>query len=219
MLNQHLSLNLQWSDWTLWFLDSFHPSFGLVQSLQLCVWVCACTRTLTPPALAKDLPPKSDALPPQRPCRPSHAQPGREARSSGPLSLWWGCQLPRLTPKPCSEHLGSIMFWSSCLWYFLWCSWHIWTHWIFNSDLRTCFCWIIAFSPSGGLASDTLEWIPYTFFMAYYICPLLNLSPALWHSPLTKTYLSEFPSQLINNFERKDHNISDCIYFTAICLQ
>lgn len=140
-----------------------------------------------------------------------------------PFSLWWGCQLPRLTPKPCSQHLGSIMFWSSCLWYFLLCSWHIWTHWIFNSDLRTCFCWIIAFSPLVVLwVIPWNEGIPYTFFMAYYICPLLNLSPALWHSPLTKTHLSKFPSQLINNFERKhvkDHNISDCIYLIAIRLQ
>ena len=95
------------------WIDNFHPSFRFVQSLQLCVWVCACAHIPTPPVLAKDLEPKSDSLQLKRPCWLSHVQPSQEARSSGSLSLWWGCQLPRLTPKPCSEHLGSIMFWSS----------------------------------------------------------------------------------------------------------
>ena len=161
------------------WIDNFHPSFRFVQSLQLCVWVCACTHILTPPALAKDLEPKSDSLQLKRPCWLSHVQPSQEARSSGSLSLWWGCQLPRLTPKPCSEHLVSIMFWSSCLWYFLLCSWHIWTHWIFNSDPQTCFCWIIAFSPSGGLVSDTLEWRDSLYIFIWHITYALCLISAL----------------------------------------
>lgn len=118
--------------------------------------VCACVCALIPSPPAKGLEPKSDPLKLKRLAGRVMCSPAGELGTLDSFSMWRGCQLPSLTLQ-CSQHLGNIKFWSSCLWYFLLCSWHHWTHWLFNSYLNTCFYWIFAFSPYGGLASDTPE--------------------------------------------------------------
>lgn len=106
--------------------------------------------------LAKRLQPKSDTLKLRRTLLVSH--------------VYWTEKYGTLDPPPCGEDASfSVSLWAAqptsgkhkileLLFVILplLCSWHIWTHWMFNSYLKTCFCWIFAFSPWGGLASDIL---------------------------------------------------------------
>lgn len=82
--------------------------------------------------------------------------------------------------------------------YFLLCSWHIWICWIFNSYLKTYFCWIFAFSPFGVLLVIPLnKGILYTFLWnsISVLCLTSVLHYHLWHSlPLIKTHLTKFTS-------------------------
>ena len=84
----------------------------------------------------------------------------------------------RSHPELCSQYLGNMKCGSSCLWRSLLCSWHIWTHWIFNSYLNPWFCWIFTFSPDGGLTRDILEWRD-SLYILWNIISVLCLTSAL----------------------------------------
>lgn len=107
--------------------------------------------------------------------------PGGLARKRG---LWipspCGVDAASLShPEQCSQYLGNMKCGSSCLWHSLLCSWHIWTHWIFNSFLNPWFCWIFTFSPNGGLTSDTLKWRD-SLYILWNIISVFWLTSALF---------------------------------------
>lgn len=135
------------------WIDHFCPCLGL-QSPQGCV--CVRVLSLPLPPLPKGREPKSDTLQLRRPCWVSHVQPGwLGSTNSGSLRhvVWMPASQSHWAGQPTSgRHKISELLFVILPAVFLAHQ----THWIFNSYLSTCFHWIFAFSPYGGLASDTL---------------------------------------------------------------
>lgn len=142
------------------WINDFHPCLGLHSLPSI---VCACVSSNSTPA-HKRLTAKI-----------WYSQTEKASLSESRVAWLGRTELWTLSPcgtmpasqshyEQCSQHLGNIKFWSSCLWYFLLCSWHIWTQFLTHIWILV-FVEHLPFPPMVGLLVIPLDTgILYTFY-------------------------------------------------------